>query len=45
MLVAGATIGGYNHKSGARAANLRSRALATGLGYWPAWTDLYARDR
>jgi len=26
-------------------ANLRSRALAIGVGYWPAWTDLYARDR
>jgi GNAT superfamily N-acetyltransferase len=26
-------------------ANLRSRALALGSGYWPAWTDLYARDR
>ena len=26
-------------------ANLRSRDLAIGVGYWPAWTDLYARDR
>jgi hypothetical protein len=26
-------------------ANLHSRGLAIGLGYWPAWTDLYARDR
>jgi hypothetical protein len=26
-------------------ANLHSRSLATGLGYWPAWTDLYVRDR
>ena len=26
-------------------ANLHSRDLAIGLGYWPAWTDLYARDR
>jgi beta-phosphoglucomutase-like phosphatase (HAD superfamily) len=24
--------------------NLRSRAVALGLGYWPAWTELYARD-
>lgn len=24
--------------------NLRSIALATGLGYWPAWSELYARD-
>lgn len=24
--------------------NLRSIALATGLGYWPAWCELYARD-
>ena len=26
------------------ASNLRSRAVASGLGYWPAWTELYARD-
>lgn len=26
-------------------ANLRSRDLALGLGYWPAWTELYAKDR
>lgn len=25
-------------------ANLRSIALALGLGYWLAWTDVYARD-
>jgi GNAT superfamily N-acetyltransferase len=25
--------------------NLRSRALAAGLGYWPAWTEMYATDR
>lgn len=25
--------------------NIRSRSLAIGLGYWPAWTELYARDR
>lgn len=25
-------------------ANLRSVALALGLGYWLAWTDVYARD-
>lgn len=25
--------------------NLRSRSLAVGLGYWPAWTDMYAKDR
>lgn len=26
-------------------ANLASQTLALGLGYWPAWTELYARDR
>lgn len=26
-------------------ANLPSRKLARSLGYWPAWTDLYAQDR
>jgi GNAT superfamily N-acetyltransferase len=26
-------------------ANLPSRQLARSLGYWPAWTDLYAQDR
>jgi GNAT superfamily N-acetyltransferase len=26
-------------------ANVRSSALATSLGYWPAWVELYARDR
>jgi GNAT superfamily N-acetyltransferase len=25
--------------------NIRSRAVALSLGYWPAWTELYARDR
>ncbi|MDQ3854856.1 MAG: GNAT family N-acetyltransferase [Chloroflexota bacterium] len=25
--------------------NLASRTLAVSLGYWPAWTELYARDR
>jgi GNAT superfamily N-acetyltransferase len=25
--------------------NIRSRAVALNLGYWPAWTELYARDR
>jgi GNAT superfamily N-acetyltransferase len=25
--------------------NIRSRSVATSLGYWPAWTELYARDR
>ena len=24
--------------------NLRSRSVAISLGYWPAWTELYARD-
>ncbi len=24
--------------------NVRSSALATSLGYWPAWTELYAKD-
>lgn len=27
------------------ASNIRSRTVATSLGYWPAWTELYARDR
>lgn len=26
-------------------ANLPSQRLALGLGFWPAWTELYARDR
>ncbi|HEX5501002.1 MAG TPA: GNAT family N-acetyltransferase [Thermomicrobiales bacterium] len=26
-------------------ANIHSRAIAVGLGYWPAWTELHARDR
>lgn len=26
-------------------ANVQSRALASSLGYWPAWTEMYARDR
>jgi GNAT superfamily N-acetyltransferase len=26
-------------------ANIPSRALARSLGYWPAWTDMYAQDR
>jgi GNAT superfamily N-acetyltransferase len=25
--------------------NIRSRTVAISLGYWPAWTELYARDR
>ena len=25
--------------------NIHSRAIALGLGYWPAWVELYARDR
>ena len=25
--------------------NIRSRAVALSLGYWPAWTELYVRDR
>jgi GNAT superfamily N-acetyltransferase len=25
--------------------NIASRAVALGLGYWPAWTDMYAKDR
>jgi predicted GNAT family acetyltransferase len=25
--------------------NIRSRAVALSLSYWPAWTELYARDR
>ena len=25
-------------------ANLRSHALAVGVGYWPAWVELFARD-
>jgi hypothetical protein len=25
--------------------NIRSSALAIGLGYWPAWSELYAKDR
>lgn len=25
--------------------NIHSRAIAIGLGYWPAWTELHARDR
>jgi GNAT superfamily N-acetyltransferase len=30
---------------GAAVSNLASRATALSLGYWPAWTALYARDR
>jgi GNAT superfamily N-acetyltransferase len=26
-------------------ANIRSRAVAVSLGYWPAWTELYTRAR
>jgi GNAT superfamily N-acetyltransferase len=26
------------------ASNVHSHALATGLGYWPAWTELHAKD-
>lgn len=26
-------------------ANIRSRAVAVSLGYWPAWTELYVRKR
>jgi GNAT superfamily N-acetyltransferase len=25
--------------------NIGSRAIAISLGYWPAWTEMYARDR
>lgn len=25
--------------------NIASRSLAIGLGYWPAWTEIYVRDR
>lgn len=25
--------------------NIQSRALATGLGYWPSWVELYAREK
>ncbi|HET8631873.1 MAG TPA: GNAT family N-acetyltransferase [Thermomicrobiales bacterium] len=25
--------------------NIHSRAIAVGLGYWPAWTEMHARDR
>lgn len=25
-------------------ANIRSRTIAAGLGFWPAWTEMYARD-
>jgi hypothetical protein len=25
--------------------NIRSCAVALSLGYWPAWTELYVRDR
>lgn len=25
--------------------NIRSQAVAIALGYWPAWTEVYARDR
>ena len=24
--------------------NIRSNALAVGLGYWPAWSELYVKD-
>jgi GNAT superfamily N-acetyltransferase len=27
------------------AANIGSRAIAASLGYWPAWTEMYARDQ
>lgn len=29
----------------AAVSNIHSRAIATGLGYWPIWTELYVRDR
>jgi GNAT superfamily N-acetyltransferase len=29
----------------AAVSNIASRAVALGLGYWPAWTDLYVKDR
>lgn len=30
---------------GAAVSNLASRGTALGLGYWPAWTVLFVRDR
>jgi GNAT superfamily N-acetyltransferase len=29
----------------AAVSNIRSNALAVSLGYWPAWSEMYARDR